>query len=344
MISDAEARRGCRSTPCWSTPLVEPSSTPRPCVRRPRGRSRSAPPAWMSTSRARRSSRAAACTTLRALSPHWLGDAYSRDGMAAAGRRQRPRGSRGREPLTRSVVESGSSHSHSSWRRWSRCWSPPSSCACRIRSCSRSAAPALGARAGRTRGGARAGPRPPDPPAAASSTRQRSSRRCASCAGTSARSPCSRSGSCWRPWSVWPASPTRRLGFDWAPAFVLGAIVSPTDPVAATAIGRQLGVPHRIVTIVEGESLINDGTALVAYKFAVAAVVTGSFSLLEASGEFVDLGGRRDRGRHRGRGDRRLRSGAGWTTRRSRSRSPWSPSTSPTCRPRRSASPACSRP
>jgi Na+/H+ antiporter len=77
------------------------------------------------------------------------------------------------------------------------------------------------------------------------------------------------------------------LGFDWAPAFVLGAIVSPTDPVAATAIGRQLGVPHRIISIVEGESLVNDGTALVAYKFAVAAVVTGSFSLLEASGEFV---------------------------------------------------------
>lgn len=77
------------------------------------------------------------------------------------------------------------------------------------------------------------------------------------------------------------------LGFEWAPAFVLGAIVSPTDPVAATAIARRLGVPGRIVTIVEGESLINDGTALVAYKFAVAAVVTGSFSLLEASGEFA---------------------------------------------------------
>ena len=77
------------------------------------------------------------------------------------------------------------------------------------------------------------------------------------------------------------------LGFDWAPAFVLGAIVSPTDPVAATAIASRLGVPGRIVTIVEGESLINDGTALVAYKFAVAAVVTGGFSLAEASGEFV---------------------------------------------------------
>ena len=77
------------------------------------------------------------------------------------------------------------------------------------------------------------------------------------------------------------------LGFGWAEAFVLGAIVSPTDPVAATAIARRLGVPGRIVTIVEGESLINDGTALVAYKFAVAAVVTGTFSLAEATGEFV---------------------------------------------------------
>ena len=77
------------------------------------------------------------------------------------------------------------------------------------------------------------------------------------------------------------------LDFGWAEAFVLGAIVSPTDPVAATAIARRLGVPGRIVTIVEGESLVNDATALVAYKFAVAAVVTGSFSLLEASGDFV---------------------------------------------------------
>ena len=77
------------------------------------------------------------------------------------------------------------------------------------------------------------------------------------------------------------------LGFDWAPSFVLGAIVSPTDPVAATAIARRLGIPGRIVSIVEGESLINDGTALVAFKFAVAAVVSGSFNLFEAAGEFV---------------------------------------------------------
>jgi Na+/H+ antiporter len=76
-------------------------------------------------------------------------------------------------------------------------------------------------------------------------------------------------------------------GMSWEAAFVLGAIVSPTDPVAATAIARRLGIPGRIVSIVEGESLINDGTALVAFKFAVAAVVSGSFNLFEATGEFV---------------------------------------------------------
>jgi Na+/H+ antiporter len=72
----------------------------------------------------------------------------------------------------------------------------------------------------------------------------------------------------------------------WSSAFVLGAIVSPTDPIAATAIARRFGVPRRLVTIVEGESLINDGTALVAYRFAVVAVVSGSFSLWEAGLEF----------------------------------------------------------
>ncbi|HEX6555300.1 MAG TPA: Na+/H+ antiporter [Ktedonobacteraceae bacterium] len=79
----------------------------------------------------------------------------------------------------------------------------------------------------------------------------------------------------------------------WAVAFVLGAIVSPTDAVAATAIAQRLGIPQRIVTIVEGESLVNDATGLVAYRFAVAAVVTGVFSLGEASLQFVvvSLGG-----------------------------------------------------
>jgi monovalent cation/hydrogen antiporter len=80
------------------------------------------------------------------------------------------------------------------------------------------------------------------------------------------------------------------VGLDWPVAFVLGAIVSPTDAVAPATILRRLGVPRRVVTIVEGENLTNDWTALVAYKFAVAAVVTGSFSLLEAGPEFVLTG------------------------------------------------------
>jgi CPA1 family monovalent cation:H+ antiporter len=76
-------------------------------------------------------------------------------------------------------------------------------------------------------------------------------------------------------------------GLSWPGAFVLGAIVSPTDPTAATAIAERLGLPRRLVGLIEGESLVNDGTALVAYRVAVAAVVTGSFSLADASGRFV---------------------------------------------------------
>ena len=76
-------------------------------------------------------------------------------------------------------------------------------------------------------------------------------------------------------------------GLPWAAAFALGAIVAPTDPVAATAIMRRLGVHRRIVAVIEGESLINDGTALVAYRVAVAAAVGGSFSAWEAGLEFV---------------------------------------------------------
>ena len=71
-------------------------------------------------------------------------------------------------------------------------------------------------------------------------------------------------------------------GLTWASAFVLGAVVAPTDPIAATSIARRLGVPRRVVTIVEGESLINDGTALVLYRVAVVAVVSGAFSVWEA--------------------------------------------------------------
>jgi CPA1 family monovalent cation:H+ antiporter len=76
-------------------------------------------------------------------------------------------------------------------------------------------------------------------------------------------------------------------GIGWPVAFVLGAVVSPTDPTAATSIAERLGLPRRLIAIIEGEALVNDGTALVAFKFAVAAVVSGSFSLLDASGSFV---------------------------------------------------------
>ncbi len=76
-------------------------------------------------------------------------------------------------------------------------------------------------------------------------------------------------------------------GLPWAAAFVLGAVVSPTDPIAATAIMQRLGVPRRIVSIVEGESLVNDGTALVAYRAAVVATVSGAFSIWEAGIAFV---------------------------------------------------------
>jgi Na+/H+ antiporter len=76
-------------------------------------------------------------------------------------------------------------------------------------------------------------------------------------------------------------------GLPWAAAFTLGAIVSPTDPLAATAIARRLGVPRRLVTVLEGESLVNDATALVAYRVALAAVVTGGFSLWQAGTRFV---------------------------------------------------------
>jgi monovalent cation/hydrogen antiporter len=77
------------------------------------------------------------------------------------------------------------------------------------------------------------------------------------------------------------------IGMSWAVAFALGAIVSPTDPIAATTIMRRVQAPRRIVNMVEGESLFNDASALVAYRVAVAAAVGGSFSLLDASLEFV---------------------------------------------------------
>lgn len=76
-------------------------------------------------------------------------------------------------------------------------------------------------------------------------------------------------------------------GLPWAAAFTLGAVLSPTDPVAATAIAGSSGAPRRFVTVVEGEALVNDATALIAYRFGVAAVLTGSFSIFDALGTFA---------------------------------------------------------
>ena len=120
-----------------------------------------------------------------------------------------------------------------------------------------------------------------------------------------------------------------------------GAVVSPTDPVAATAIASRVGAPRRYVTIVEGEALVNDATALVAYKFAVgrrghrrasrwprragASCSTRSSASRSASPSATSSRSCARRS----------------TTRRPRSRSRSSRRTSPTCRPRRSASRPC---
>jgi monovalent cation/hydrogen antiporter len=75
--------------------------------------------------------------------------------------------------------------------------------------------------------------------------------------------------------------------FSWQEAFVLGAVVSPTDPIAATSIASRLGVPRRVIAVIEGESLVNDGTALVLLKVAVGAVVAGTFSTTDLGLRFV---------------------------------------------------------
>lgn len=82
-------------------------------------------------------------------------------------------------------------------------------------------------------------------------------------------------------------------GMEWPVAFVLGAIVSPPDAVAATAVMQRLRVPQRLVTVLEGESLVNDATGLVAFQLALAAVVSGGFSAPQAIARFavVALGG-----------------------------------------------------
>jgi CPA1 family monovalent cation:H+ antiporter len=78
-------------------------------------------------------------------------------------------------------------------------------------------------------------------------------------------------------------------GFSWPMAFVLGAIVSPPDAVAAAGIIKGLGLNRRVITILQGESLVNDASALIAYRFAIGAMTTGTFMIWQAGLEFLIL-------------------------------------------------------
>jgi len=77
------------------------------------------------------------------------------------------------------------------------------------------------------------------------------------------------------------------LHLPWSVGFVLGAVVSPPDAVAPMAIARRLEVPKRILTVLEGEGLVNDATALILFSFALGAVITGSVSIVHATGTFA---------------------------------------------------------
>ncbi|HET7122698.1 MAG TPA: Na+/H+ antiporter, partial [Bradyrhizobium sp.] len=77
------------------------------------------------------------------------------------------------------------------------------------------------------------------------------------------------------------------IGLPWSIGFLLGAIVAPPDVVAPLAIARKLGLPRRILVVLEAEGLANDATALILYRFAVVAISTGAFSLPKAAGTFA---------------------------------------------------------
>ena len=79
------------------------------------------------------------------------------------------------------------------------------------------------------------------------------------------------------------------LGWDWSVGFVLGAIIAPPDEVAPLAIARRLGLPRRTMVVIEGEGLANDATALILYRFAVAAVALGTFSFGSAVLIFIAI-------------------------------------------------------
>src|ERR1700747_1645008 len=79
------------------------------------------------------------------------------------------------------------------------------------------------------------------------------------------------------------------MDIEWPVGFVLGAIVSPPDAIAPLSIARRMEIPRRILVVLEGEGLANDATALILYRFAVAAVSTGLFSLPQATGTFLAI-------------------------------------------------------
>src|SRR5712691_2204886 len=79
------------------------------------------------------------------------------------------------------------------------------------------------------------------------------------------------------------------LNLPWAVGFLIGAIVAPPDVVAPLAIARPLGLPRRLLVVLEGEGLANDATALILYRFAVVAISTGAFSLPQATGTFFAI-------------------------------------------------------
>jgi monovalent cation/hydrogen antiporter len=79
------------------------------------------------------------------------------------------------------------------------------------------------------------------------------------------------------------------IGLPWNVGFLLGAIVAPPDAVAPLAVARKLGIPRRVLVVLEGEGLANDATALILYRFAVVAISTGTFSLPQAAGSFVAI-------------------------------------------------------
>ena len=128
-----------------------------------------------------------------------------------------------------------------------------------------------------------------------------------------------------------------------AAGLTLGAIVAPPDAVSATAIGRRLGLPRRIMTLLGGESLLNDATALTAYKVALAAAIGTAASWGSGLGDVRTRGGRRGRDRRRRWASSSPSSGRGSTTRWWKARWASSHRSSSIWPPRRRTAPGCSR-